>query len=364
MPSVLEVAEQAFLGAMVDVNTQVASGKPHLRIAALNHVIDLSCDLWPFTEHFHEALHAPGKEVLYRLRDSINRSVREDKFRPPEHYQNDLHQVLSRYEAECRERNAPPPARPSGTVAPSGTDTDSSGSEDGADLGADSEMKMESNTKGSRAGSGAVPGGDLPSNLHFSKSSNATEVQTGGGAVAGSTKGSKGDKAKSKELRDKDVRDQAATETDRGTKGRSTNPIILDDPIDFTVGKAPPTDEKANNAHRLRKLKPKHPLPSAPVAPAPATTDTNNRKRRRNQSGHVFDAEQEYDVPTNPTIDVSPETPSGRLFREKEVQRQISVCGYRLKHFVALHDHFTKELAEIRASVVDGNDADMEEADP
>ncbi|KAJ6452924.1 hypothetical protein C8R45DRAFT_1112706 [Mycena sanguinolenta] len=347
-----------------------------VRFATLSYAIKMAHAFIPFKEAMLSSTHADAKEALYDIRSLHNTARKDSQFNPPPLMDN-IHNTLVWYERARIERQ--PPSRPkrgkmayrsSKTVEDSDSDESASEAED--QLDADVEMEVDSknskSTTSDHSGSGSVP-----SNLHFSKQAPAA-------VILASSRNAKENKSvclycgslthsdtecllKSKH---KDIRDKEVAEASRKSKV-SLTPLIIDNPIEFPARKTYPADEKAADDRRKKKMDSKH-APSAPVpAPAEDANDANSRKRRPSQPSHIYDAEQDYEVPADPTQDVSPEVyqqaeavvqSAGSTLqdaatiraRAKEVTRQISICGYRIQHFLSLHSHFVKGLADIRGT--------------
>ncbi|KAJ7213323.1 hypothetical protein B0H12DRAFT_1079294 [Mycena haematopus] len=197
----------------------------------------------------------------------------------------------------------------SATIEDSGSESDQSASSDDDEDRADNEvldlnwvvrklmaLQMEVDTvknsqstnAESRAGSGTVPSG-----LHFGKG-NAASSQAAPAATVSTGLKNKDDKAQAKEIRDKEVK--AADAAERRAKGKVSIDLTgTTESTDSTAPKTFPADEKADKARRTKKLDPKN------VASVATNGDTVveplTRKRRREQRAHVFDAEQDYQVP-------------------------------------------------------------------
>ncbi|KAJ7845189.1 hypothetical protein B0H13DRAFT_2363828 [Mycena leptocephala] len=107
---------------------------------------------------------------------------------------------------------------------------------------------------------------------------------------------------------------------------------------------------------------------------------SSSRKRRRNGGHHAYDADQEYDVPDHPPQDVSSDVidraqsitetddlqvKTTREFArlEKNLKREVYVCGHRLQHFLLLRTHLVEELNTLRADWAKNRDASPLEPD-
>ncbi|KAJ7919544.1 hypothetical protein B0H13DRAFT_2320361 [Mycena leptocephala] len=142
------------------------------------------------------------------------------------------------------------------------------------------------------------------------------------------------------------------------------------DDVGITLKKTA-AEEKAEAHKRKKKMEPKFIVTDAD--PSPSVVIETSRKRRRHRSAHVYDADQEYEVPSNPTSDVSSGTikrardlvesedfavTSERMHqdRHKELKRQAFICGYRIKHFMSLRKFYLEEIAANKAELDDFHD--------
>ncbi|KAJ7892027.1 hypothetical protein B0H13DRAFT_2340330 [Mycena leptocephala] len=142
------------------------------------------------------------------------------------------------------------------------------------------------------------------------------------------------------------------------------------DDVGITLKKTA-AEEKAEAHKRKKKMEPKFIITDAD--PSPSVVIETSRKRRRHRSAHVYDADQEYEVPSNPTSDVSSGTikrardlvesedfavTSERMHqdRHKELKRQAFICGYRIKHFMSLRKFYLEEIAANKAELDDFHD--------
>ncbi|KAJ7832513.1 hypothetical protein B0H13DRAFT_2370914 [Mycena leptocephala] len=192
------------------------------------------------------------------------------------------------------------------------------------------------------------------------------------------------------------IRDQEAKSKASKSGASKDDVIVIDEPVelpfaevvrkvfaDFSIRhnytddvgitlKKTAAEEKAE-AHKRKKkvMEPKFIITDAD--PSPSVVIETSRKRRRHRSAHVYDADQEYEVPSNPTSDVSSGTikrardlvesedfavTSERMHqdRHKELKRQAFICGYRIKHFMSLRKFYLEEIAANKAELDDFHD--------
>ncbi|KAJ7921274.1 hypothetical protein B0H13DRAFT_2318624 [Mycena leptocephala] len=316
----------------------------------------------------HEQLGGPNspcfKERLYWLRDFCKEGIKAKTFSAPAHSMSQLYKMLETYEAHLGKKTEPESGddksvsdEVSATAPANEMDVDQEASSTISLLPA----AVITGPAESRAGSGAVPAG-----LHFSKS-NTTEKL------------------------DKEAKSKAS----KSGSSKEVDVIVVDEPVelpfaevvrkvfaDFSIRhnytddvgitlKKTAAEEKAEAHKRKKKMEPKFIITDAD--PSPSVVIETSRKRRRHRSAHVYDADQEYEVPSNPTSDVSSGTikrardlvesedfavTSERMHqdRHKELKRQAFICGYRIKHFMSLRKFYLEEIAANKAELDDFHD--------
>ncbi|KAJ7872928.1 hypothetical protein B0H13DRAFT_2349307 [Mycena leptocephala] len=349
--------------------------------------LDRSMGIVPYTSSLVDPTRHASKERLYWLRDFCKEGIKAKTFSAPAHSMSQLYKMLETYEAhrESLKSKKPQPAvgtkvgkkiiKSSATVEtePESGDDKSVSDEVSATAPAN-EMDVDQEASStisllpaavitgpaeSRAGSGAVPAG-----LHFSKS-NTTEkldkiICCTYCAGINHLDSNWAQEAKSKASKSGSSKDDV---------------IVIDEPVELpfaeVVRKKTAAEEKAEAHKRKKKMEPKFIITDAD--PSPSVVIETSRKRRRHRSAHVYDADQEYEVPSNPTSDVSSGTikrardlvesedfavTSERMHqdRHKELKRQAFICGYRIKHFMSLRKFYLEEIAANKAELDDFHD--------
>ncbi|KAJ7247374.1 hypothetical protein B0H12DRAFT_1072895 [Mycena haematopus] len=303
----LDAAEAAFLTAMEDLD--LVFGMP--KVSSMSGFI-------PFKECLLSMDHHPAKEALFHLRELNNSSVCETKYRSPIAAMNEIHATLVWYERARDELGRSLWLRTRKArrcqifrhhrrlwigIRPKCVFDDD---EDRADnevldlnwvvrklmalqMEVDTVKNLQSTDAESRAGSGTV----LAASISAKAMQLALRLAAPAATVSTGLK-NKDDKAQAKEIRDKEVK--AADAAERRAKGKVSIDLTgTTESTDSTAPKTFPADEKADKARRTKKLDPKN------VASVATNGDTVveplTRKRRREQRAHVFDAEQDYQVP-------------------------------------------------------------------
>ncbi|KAJ7820127.1 hypothetical protein B0H13DRAFT_2378004 [Mycena leptocephala] len=153
------------------------------------------------------------------------------------------------------------------------------------------------------------------------------------------------------------------------SSSKNADVIIIDEPVELpfaeVVRKKSAAEEKAEAAKRKKKMEPKVIVTNAD--PSPSVVIDMPRKRRRHRSSHVYDADQEYEVPSHPTSDVS----AGTIKRARDLvasedfsitnesmhqtaTRSLNVSlhlRYHIKHFLSLRKHYMEEIAANKAEL-------------
>ncbi|KAJ7882523.1 hypothetical protein B0H13DRAFT_2344609 [Mycena leptocephala] len=348
--------------------------------------LDRSMGIVPYTSSLVDPTRHASKERLYWLRDFCKEGIKAKTFSAPAHSMSQLYKMLETYEAIVGKKII----KSSATVEtePESGDDKSVSDEVSATAPAN-EMDVDQEASStisllpaavitgpaeSRAGSGAVPAG-----LHFSKS-NTTEkldkiICCTYCAGINHLDSNCILKNKARKIRDQEVRDQEA-------KSKASKSVVRKVFADFSIRhnytddvgitlKKTAAEEKAEAHKRKKKMEPKFIITDAD--PSPSVVIETSRKRRRHRSAHVYDADQEYEVPSNPTSDVSSGTikrardlvesedfavTSERMHqdRHKELKRQAFICGYRIKHFMSLRKFYLEEIAANKAELDDFHD--------
>ncbi|KAJ7808008.1 hypothetical protein B0H13DRAFT_2386047 [Mycena leptocephala] len=380
--------------------------------------LDRSMGIVPYTSSLVDPTRHASKERLYWLRDFCKEGIKAKTFSAPAHSMSQLYKMLETYEAhrESLKSKKPQPAvgtkvgkkiiKSSATVEtePESGDDKSVSDEVSATAPAN-EMDVDQEASStisllpaavitgpaeSRAGSGAVPAG-----LHFSKS-NTTEkldkiICCTYCAGINHLDSNCILKNKARKIHDQEAKSKAS----KSGSSKEVDVIVIDEPVelpfaevvrkvfaDFSIRhnytddvgitlKKTAAEEKAEAQKRKKKMEPKFIITDAD--PSPSVVIETSRKRRRHRSAHVYDADQEYEVPSNPTSDVSSGTikrardlvesedfavTSERMHqdRHKELKRQAFICGYRIKHFMSLRKFYLEEIAANKAELDDFHD--------
>ncbi|KAJ7923734.1 hypothetical protein B0H13DRAFT_2316088 [Mycena leptocephala] len=398
--SVVDQAYNAFDESSITLQEMVEKKLSAGSINRQTHTsLDRSMGIVPYTSSLVDPTRHASKERLYWLRDHCKEGIKAKTFSAPAHSMSQLYKMLETYEAhrESLKSKKPPPAvgtkvskkiiKSSATVEtePESGDDKSVSDEVSATAPAN-EMDVDQE---SRAGSGAVPAG-----LHFSKS-NATEKLDKIICCTYCTGINHLDsncilKNKARKIRDQEAKPKASK-----SGSSKDDVIVIDEPVelpfaevvrkvfaDFSICrnytddvgitlKKTAAEEKAEAHKRKKKMEPKFIITDAD--PSPSVVIETSCKRRRHRSAHVYDADQEYEVPSNPTSDVSSGTikrardlvesedfavTSERMHqdRHKELKRQAFICGYRIKHFMSLRKFYLEEIAANKAELDDFHD--------
>ncbi|KAJ7896844.1 hypothetical protein B0H13DRAFT_2338131 [Mycena leptocephala] len=369
--------------------------------------LDRSMGIVPFMSSLVETTCHASKEWLYWLCDHCKEGIKAKTFSAPVHSMSQLYKMLETYEAHCESLKGKKPPPAVGTKAgkkviktpatvetePESGDDKSVSDEVSATVPAN-EMDVDQEASStisllpaavimgpaeSRAGSGAVPAG-----LHFSKSNTTKKLDKiicctycaginylDSNCIL---------KNKVRKIRNQEIRDQEAkSKASKSGSSKDVDVIVIDEPVklpfaevvckvfaDFSIRhnytddvgitlKKTAAEEKAEATKRKKKMEPKVIVTNAD--PSPSVVIDLPHKRRRHRSAHVYDADQEYEVPSNPTSDVSSVT-SERMHhdRHKELKCQAFICGYRIKHFMSLHKFYMEEIAANKAELDDFHD--------
>ncbi|KAJ6455000.1 hypothetical protein C8R45DRAFT_1188726 [Mycena sanguinolenta] len=383
----LQVAEENLLSAYKDVlEVDKLNASSSVCYATLSYAIKMAHAFIPFKEAMLSSTHSGAKEALYDICSLHNTARKDSQFNPPP-LMDDIHNTLVNLLRDPSAAKWFVDYRSSKTVEDSDSEESASEAEDQLDADVEifllgtaevtemvNDLQMEVDSKNSQSTTSNHSGsGSVPSNLHFSKQVMGASLSFWPARNAKENKSvclycgslAHSDAECLLKSKHKDIRDKEVAEASRKSKV-SLTPLIIDDPIEFP-------------ARKVIRFFPIFGFPLTAPIPAPAedANDANSRKRRRSQPSHIYDAEKDYEVPADPSQDVSPEVyqqaeavvqsadttiqdAATLRARAKEVNCQIYICGHRIQHFLSLHSHFVKELANIRGTPFTIADKDEE----
>ncbi|KAJ7824839.1 hypothetical protein B0H13DRAFT_2375271 [Mycena leptocephala] len=345
--------------------------------------LDRSMGIVPYTSSLVDPTRHASKERLYWLRDFCKEGIKAKTFSAPAHSMSQLYKMLETYEAHRESLKSKKPQPAVGTKVGKKIIKSSATVETEPESGDDKSVSDEV--------SATAPANEMDVDQEASSTISLLPAAVITGPRSRALVLALFLPNKARKIRDQEAKSKAS----KSGSSKEVDVIVIDEPVelpfaevvrkvfaDFSIRhnytddvgitlKKTAAEEKAEAHKRKKKMEPKFIITDAD--PSPSVVIETSRKRRRHRSAHVYDADQEYEVPSNPTSDVSSGTikrardlvesedfavTSERMHqdRHKELKRQAFICGYRIKHFMSLRKFYLEEIAANKAELDDFHD--------